>query len=348
MPAEPGATLRLRIDKQVLADNWRSLDRLSGVASAGAAVKANCYGLGVDACVPVLYAAGARDFFVAHWSEVAAVARHVPASSISVLHGPLTRDEAAYARETGARPVINSLHQAKLWLDSGGGACGLMVDTGMNRLGIRPEEAGDPLIAALSIDLLMSHLSSSDEDSPANERQLAAFHSVLPAIHHRRASIANSAGVSLGADYHFDLTRPGLSLYGGVPRTELAGTIKPVIQLEAAVIQRRIVRQGEAIGYNRTFTAPADMRVGIVSLGYADGFLRAWGERGSGFLYAEGQRLPLVGRVSMDMVAIDLSAAPEVKEGDFLSVPYDLPQASAATGLSQYELLTILGQRFGR
>jgi alanine racemase len=346
MPPSPPATLRLGIDAEALASNWRTLDRLSGRAVAGAAVKANCYGLGVDRCVPVLHTAGARDFFVAHWSEVEAVARHVPAASISVLHGPVTPEEAAYALACGARAVINSFHQAQLWLDAGGGLCHLMIDTGMNRLGIRPEEAGDPLIQALSVHTLMSHLSSADQDSAANAQQLAAFRAALPAVRHERASLANSAGLMLGSDYHFDVTRPGLALYGGIPCAELAAHIRPVARLEAAVIQRRHVRSGETIGYNGTFQAPRDMVVGIVSLGYADGFLRAWSGRGA--FEANGSLLPLLGRVSMDMTAVDLANAPDLKEGDFLTIPYDLPDASAATGLSQYELLTTLGQRFAR
>ena len=346
MPPSPPATLRLSIDAEALAGNWRALDRLSGHAATGAAVKANCYGLGVHRCVPVLHAAGARDFFVAHWSEVEDVARHVPAASISVLHGPVTLDEAAYAQTCGARPVINSLRQARLWLDAGGGTCDLMVDTGMNRLGIRPEEASDSLIQALTIDILMSHLSSADENAATNAEQLAGFRAILPMIRHQRASLANSAGLLLGSPYHFHLTRPGLALYGGIPRPELSTHIQPVVRLEAAIIERRHVRAGETIGYNGTYRAPAEMTVGIVSLGYADGFLRVWGQHGA--FEAAGTSLPLLGRVSMDMTAVDLTQAPHLREGEFVTVPYDLPSSAAATGLSQYELLTILGQRFAR
>ncbi|MCL4674425.1 MAG: alanine racemase, partial [Sphingomonadaceae bacterium] len=154
MPDLPPPSLRLRIDKQALAANWRALDRLSGTARAGAAVKADCYGLGVDSCVPVLREAGADRFFVAHWSEVPAVLRHVPPQQVSVLHGPVTAEDAAYARATGVRPVINSLYQARLWSDGGGGGCDLMVDTGINRLGIATSETGDPAITALQVDTL--------------------------------------------------------------------------------------------------------------------------------------------------------------------------------------------------
>ena len=179
-----------------------------------------------------------------------------------------------------------------------------------------------------------------------NPRQLAAFRGVLGAIPHRRASLANSAGIALGADYAFNLTRPGLALYGGVPRSELAAAIRPVAQVQAAILQTRALAAGESVGYNATFTAPTPMRVATVSMGYADGFLRA---RGPGNAFSHhGRRLPILGKVSMDMVVVDASAVPDLREGDWLDVPYSLPDASAATGLSQYELLTVLGKRFAR
>lgn len=346
MPDLPPPSLRLRIDEQALAANWRALDRLSGTARAGAAVKADCYGLGVDSCVPVLRDAGAGRFFVAHWSEVPAVLRHVPPEQVSVLHGPVTAADAAYARATGVRPVINSLHQARLWNESGGGLCDLMVDTGINRLGIAPGEIGDPAIMALGVDTLMSHLASADEDSPMNVRQLVQFRLACAQVPARARSFANSAGIALGPDYHADLTRPGLSLYGGVPCAALADDIRQVAFPQAAVIQHKHLRAGDTVGYNATFTAPHDMPVAVVSLGYADGFLRAWGGKGS--LRLGEATLPLLGKVSMDMVVVDASAAQALREGDWLDVPYSLPEASAATGLSQYELLTVLGKRFAR
>ena len=344
MVPQPPPTLRLTIDREALAANWRSLERLSGQARAGAAVKANCYGLGVDACVPILRDAGVRDYFVAHWSEVAEVLKHVPAKQISVLHGANSAEEAAYARATDVRPVINSLHQARVWSEAGGGPCHLMVDTGIHRLGIRPGEAGDPAIAALEIEVLMSHLSSADEDSPANAAQLSSLLAVRDKVRAKEVSLANSAGIGLGVDYAFDLTRPGLALYGGIPRPELADNIRQVAYLQAALIQVADLRAGESVGYNREFTASADMRVGTVSLGYADGFLRAWGGKGRA-LESQGRKLPTLGKVSMDMIVVDLAASPDLKVGDWLDVPYSLPDASAATGLSQYELLTILGRR---
>ena len=149
LPELPPSTLRLRLDAEALAHNWRALDRLSGQANAGAAVKADGYGLGVDNVVPVLRDAGARDFFVAHWSEAPAVLGHVDPACLAVLHGPLRAEDAQFARATGVRPVINSLLQAKLWVEAGGGPCDLMVDTGINRLGLPPAQIGDPLVAAL-------------------------------------------------------------------------------------------------------------------------------------------------------------------------------------------------------
>ena len=343
LPELPPPTLRLRLDGDALAANWRALDRLSGAAAAGAAVKADAYGLGVDNVVPVLREAGARDFFVAHWSEVPAVLRYAEPGSLSVLHGPLRAEDVQFAHSTGVTPVINSLHQAKLWLDGGGGRCHLMVDTGINRLGLPLADLGDPLAAALEIDILMSHLASADEDVAQNAEQLARFAQVtLPA---RRRSLANSAGIGLGAAYALDLTRPGLALYGGVPRPELA-EIRQVAHPQAAVLQLRELSPGDSVGYNAKFTADRPMHVATVSLGYADGFLRCW--TGKGALRHGDVALPLIGRVSMDLVVVDCSAAPDVREGDWLDVPYSLPEASGQCGLSQYELLTTLGKRFRR
>lgn len=343
-PLEPAPTLRLAFDADALAANWRVMDHLSGTARAGAAVKANAYGLGIDRAMPVLLAAGCRDFFVAHWSEVPAVLKHAPASSISVLHGPMRNQDARFALASGVRPVINSLDQARRWNDAGGGACELMVDTGMNRLGVGIADLADPAIAALDVNMLMSHLACADEDSAMNSAQQSVFASARPIVPHRSASLANSAGVALGDDYHFNVTRPGLSLYGGVPRPELAGRLMQVIAPEAAIIQIRTLPAGQSIGYGASFTAPHDMRVAIVSLGYADGYLRAWAGCGA-FGVEDGAELPVLGRVSMDMTAIDITAAPHLREGDWVRADYALARAAEISGLSQYELLTLIGPR---
>lgn len=341
----PPPTLRLRIDTEALAHNWRALDRMSRPGRAGAAIKADCYGLGIDRCLPVLREAGVRDFFVAHWQEVAPARRHVPPGQISVLHGPVTEAEAVYARATGVRPVINSLHQAQVWTASGGGPCDLMVDTGINRLGIASAESGDPAIAALDVQVLMSHLACADEpESAMNARQLAAFGAILPQVPHREASLANSAGIGHGADYAFDLTRPGLSLYGGVQHPVLEGVIRQVAAPQAALIAVRQLAAGDSVGYNATFTATEAMRAGVVSLGYADGILRFW--NGAAMMH-EGRRLPILGKVSMDMIVLDLTEAPDLAEGDWVELPYDLADAARQTPLGPYELLTVLGKRFG-
>lgn len=347
MPADPAnPTLRLAVDAEALAANWRALDRLSGDAAAGAAIKADAYGLGVQRCAPVLWQAGCRDFFVAHMAEAVEAAELVPAAHISVLHGLQDPADAALAVELGVKPVINSLRQARLWIEAGGGLCDLMVDTGMNRLGLALDEIGDPMLDALGIDVLISHLAAAEEDHPLNERQRRRWDEARGKVPHRRASLANSAGITLGAPYHGDLTRPGLALYGGVPCAALSGIIAQVARPEAQVLQVRDVSAGETIGYNATFTAPAPMRIGVVSLGYADGYLRCWS--GKGAMAWQGQHLPVVGRVSMDMAMIDLAAAPGLGEGDWVSAEYDLPAAAAISGLSQYELLTLLGRRFAR
>lgn len=345
-PEAPPAALRLVVDREALAANWRTLDRLSGEASAGAAVKANGYGLGAREVVAVLRDAGCRSFFVAHWAEAGEIADLVPPSSIAVLHGPLTAADAAYGRAIGVRPVINSLVQARLWLDTGGGPCDVMVDTGINRLGLPLGEIGDEAVRRLEVETLHSHLASADEDVPLNALQAQRWRDAGRAIAHRRASLANSAGIVLGTDYHGDLTRPGLSLYGGVQRPELAGTIRQVARPMAAIMQVRQLIAGDAVGYNGLFTAPGPMRVGTVSLGYGDGYLRCWTGRGS--MLHGGRRLRVLGRVSMDMIVVDLSEAPDLAEGDWVEADYSLPRASAATGLSQYELLTSLGRRFSR
>ncbi|HKT86082.1 MAG TPA: alanine racemase [Novosphingobium sp.] len=346
LPDLPEPPLRLTIDKDALKANWQALDRLSGKARAGAAVKADAYGLGARQAVPVLHKAGCRDFFVAHWGEAAELLDLVPASSMAVLHGLQSEADAAYAIAAGVRPVINSAAQARRWLEAGGGACDLMIDTGMNRLGVPMRQIGDEVFSRLEIDVLHSHLASAEEETPLNARQFGKWREAAAAIPHKRKSLANSAGIALGSDYHGDLTRPGISLYGGVPRADMAHLIRQVVNPEATIMQVRQVGPGETIGYNATFTATAPMRVGTISLGYADGYLRCWS--GKGLFRAAGHELPVLGRVSMDMTVIDLSNAPDLDEGDWVTADYALAEASAASGLSQYELLTVLGSRFRR
>ena len=340
------APLSLRIDTAALMANWRALNRLSGAAACGAAVKADGYGLGAARVATTLAAAGCRDFFVATWAEAAALPG-LPA--LSVLHGVREADMAV-ALTSRARPVLNSAAQVQRWREAGGGPCDVMVDTGMNRLGVSVAEVRDGLLDGLRIETLMSHLACADEDSPggkaANERQRAAFAGLAGATGARRLSLANSAGIALGEGYSFDLTRPGLALYGGVPRGELAGVVRQVVFPEAEILQRRRVPAGESVGYNATWTASADTEVAILNIGYADGYLRGFSNAGAAL--ADGARLPVIGRVSMDLVAIDVSATPALREGDRVVIDFALPAAAAASGMSQYELLTGLGARYDR
>ena len=334
------APLCLRLDAAALADNWRALDRLSEAAACGAAVKADGYGLGAAGVVRWLAEAGCRDFFVATWAEAVALPPGLP---LSVLHGVREADMAV-ALAAAARPVLNAAAQVARWKMAGGGPCDVMVDTGMNRLGVSVEEVGQGLLDGLAIDTLMSHLACADEDSPANERQREMFAALAGRTGARRLSLANSAGIALGAGYAFDLTRPGLALYGGVPRGELAGVVRQVVFPQADILQRRRVSAGESVGYNATWTAPVDSEVAILNIGYADGYWRGFSDTGAAL--AGETRLPVIGRVSMDLVAIDVSAAAWLTEGDRVDLDFALPAAAAAAGMSQYELLTGLGRRF--
>ena len=335
--------LRLRLDRAALAANWRWLAATAGTA-AGAAVKADGYGLGARAVTEVLAEAGCRDFFVATWDEAAQLGPLPDGCSLSVLHG-VGPDDVEAALASGARPVLNSAEQVARWKEiAPDRACDLMVDTGMNRLGLRPEEVG--VRGGIIVETVMSHLACADAEHPLNTLQLQHFREVVGSVEAKRYSLANSAGVCLGRDYAFDLVRPGLALYGGIPRAEAVGKIAQVAFPEAQVVQRRMVPAGESVGYGATFGATRDTEIAVLSLGYADGYWR--GFSGSGSATFAGARLPLVGRVSMDLVAIDCGAAPDLREGDWVGIDYDLPTASAASGMSQYELLTGLGGRFDR
>ncbi len=335
--------LRLRLDSDALQSNWRWLQRVSGTA-CGAAVKADGYGLGASDVVRLLGAAGCRDFFVSSWAEAEALGPLPDGATLSVLHG-VGPDDLAVALASAARPVLNTPAQIARWKEAAPGrACDVMVDTGMNRLGLRAEEVH--LLDGLVIDTLMSHLACADEDSAMNQVQRDRFAAVAATVTARRYSLANSAGICLGRDYSFGLVRPGIALYGGVPREEAVGHITQIAFPEAEIVQRRTVRAGETIGYGATWLASADTEAAIINIGYADGYLSCFAGKG-GASVGEA-RLPLIGRVSMDLVALDCSAAPELAEGEWVTMDYDLPTASTATGLSQYELLTGLSQRLER
>jgi alanine racemase len=335
--------LRLIIDSTALVQNWRALADHAGVP-AGAAIKADAYGLGAREALRTLYDAGCRDFFVAIWAEVEALGSIPSDAALSVLHGVGAKDVQAALNST-ARPVLNTAEQVSRWKQAAPHrTCDVMMDTGMNRLGLRPEEVA--VLDGLSIETLHTHLACADEDHELNGRQLQRFREVASSVPAKRYSMANSAGIFLGRDYSFDLVRPGLALYGGIPRPEAQTTICQVAHVEAQVVQRRTIRAGESCGYGATFVAGTDTEAAILNIGYADGYLRGFSSKGAAFVgeYA----LPVLGRVSMDLIAVGCDAAPELREGEWVEIDYDLPTAAEASGLSQYELLTSLGSRFER
>jgi len=334
--------LRLTVEKAAIQSNWRWLAERSGVA-AGAAVKADGYGLGARETVEALIEVGCRDFFVSTWAEAEALGNLPESVGLVVLHGVGPDDATALG--SGARPCLNTGEQVARWKElAPDRPCDVMIDTGMNRLGLRPTEIG--LVEGLAIDTLHSHLACADEDSAMNGMQLERFRAVVSAVPARRYSLANSAGICLGRDYSFDLVRPGLSLYGGIPRPEAEGSIRQVARVEAQIVQRRTIPAGESCGYGATFIAHEDAETAILNIGYADGYLRGCSSHGSAF--AGEYALPVLGRVSMDLIAVGVDAAPGLREGEWVEIDYDLPSASKQSGLSQYELLTTLGSRFER
>jgi len=335
--------LRLTIDRSAIQSNWRWLAEHAGVP-AGAAVKADGYGLGARQATDALIEAGCRDFFVSTWAEAAELGQLPEGIDLIVLHG-VGPDDADAALASPARPCLNTAEQVARWKQvAPDRACDVMVDTGINRLGLRPTEID--LLDGLAIVTLHSHLACADEDSPLNAMQLERFRAVASAVSAKRYSFANSAGICLGRDYSFDLVRPGLALYGGVPRVEAEGNIRQVARVEAQIVQRRTIPAAESCGYGATFVAKEDTEAAILNIGYADGYLRGFSSHGSAF---SGEfALPVLGRVSMDLVAVGCDAAPGLKEGEWVEIDYDLPSASKQSGLSQYELLTTLGSRFER
>ena len=341
--ASPTANLRLTIDRAALGANWRWFARASGDAACGAAVKADGYGLGAAAVVATLLEAGCRDFFVASWAEAAALGPLPDGARLAVLHG-VQDGEMDVALASTAVPVLSTPAQVERWRAAAPGrSCDVMIDTGMNRLGLAPDEVG--LLAGLAVDTVHSHLACADTPGhPLNARQLAAFRAVAAAVPARRYALANSAGVALGRDYAFGLTRPGLGLYGGVPHPGMTGIV-PVARPQARVVQVRTVAAGDSVGYGATWSSPQPTRVAVLNIGYADGYFRGFSDRGTA-RFGE-HACPVIGRVSMDLLAVAIADA-AVDEGDWLDIDFDLPTAAALSGLSQYELLTGLGHRYQR
>ena len=343
------SALRLILDGDALVSNWHWLAHKSGGGAAcGAAVKADAYGLGAREAVKRLAAAGCRDFFVATWAEAEALMPWPADLNLSVLHGVGEEDMAA-ALASPARPVLNSRAQVERWKQAAPARpCDVMVDTGMNRLGLTVREARSGLLDGLALQTLMSHLACADEPAhEMNERQLGIFRSLRREVSAARYSLANSAGICLGSKYAFGLTRPGLALYGGIPvpgDAEQEAGLKPVARIEARVLQVREVPAGQSVGYGATFVAGQDMRAAILNIGYADGYLRPLA--GTGHALAGDVRCPILGRISMDLMAVALPPGADAGEGDWLQIDFRLPELAGT--LSQYELLTALGRRYRR
>jgi alanine racemase len=335
-PFQP--TARLTLHQGALASNYRQLAQASGTAACGAAVKANAYGLGVAAVLPVLLAAGCRTFFVANLAEALELRALAREAEIVLLHG-VGPSEMSAARAASILPTINTPAQARDWRATGA-PCAVMIDSGINRLGLGPDQLA--ALDGLALTLVMSHLACADDPAhPANAAQLALFNSLAPKG--VRRSLANSCGITLGAEYHFDLTRPGIGLYGGLATTQT------VITAEACLLQKRLIPAGQSVGYGATWRAARDTVVATIGLGYGDGYLRSFSNQG--VAHWQGMALPVIGRVSMDMVTLDISAAPQLDVGDWVELigpQMSLRQASAKSGLSEYELLTSLGPRYQR
>lgn len=332
--------LALQLSRRALISNYRALGRRAGCA-AGAAIKADAYGLGVMKVASALLDEGCRDFFVSTWSEAADLT-FLPEGALSVLHGLAAEDRP----RVGVRPILVTPEQVARWKEGSWAdqPCDVMVDTGMNRLGLSVGELS--CLDDLQVHTLHSHLACADEDQPLNQQQLTRFQALRTLVPAKRYSLANSAGIYLGQQYSFDLVRPGLALYGGIPRSEARVEIRQVAVLAARVIQIRQVSAGESVGYNATFTATADLRLAVINIGYADGYRRAFSSLGSARF--AGIPLPVLGRVSMDLVTLDATNVADLREGDCVTLDFDLEYAATQTGISQYELLTGLGRRFER
>jgi alanine racemase len=357
------AGARLTIDLAALAANWSLLARHADTAEAAAVLKADAYGIGLEPAARALSGVGCRTFFVALPGEGVRLRQVLPDAAIYVLAGLIPGSAGAFA-ENALRPVLNSWPEIEEWaaLRERGlreGAA-IHVDTGMNRLGLSLHEAvalaRDPaLLTALAPSLIMSHLACSDTpEHPQNLRQLALFREIRHQFPEIPASLANSAGVFLGEEYHFDLIRPGIALYGVGPVAGVENPMRPVVTAEARVLAIREAEAGETVGYGATETLKRQSRIAILAAGYADGYHRLAGssdERKGAHVMIRGEMAPLVGRVSMDLMAADVTDLPRVVRGDWAelfgpNVPID--DVAARAGTIGYELLTGLGRRYAR
>lgn len=351
----------LTIDVGALARNWQAANEASGSATASAVVKADGYGLGVVPVVEALSQAGCGTFFVALASEGVAIRRALPDVDIYVLNGTMKNTMASMV-EANLIPVLNDLTQISLWKgqsDQVGRTlpAALMLDTGMSRLGLDEDQVSSvgsapDALGNLDLKLVMSHLACADDAaSDMNARQRTLFDALRSQLPDAPASLANSAGIFLGSDYHYDVTRPGICLYGASPFVAAPAPFDPVVTAMAEIIQVRDVKAGETIGYGATYKAAKAMRTATIAAGYADGIFRTAGN--SAMAAINGTLVPYVGRVSMDLIALDISALDRasVTAGDLVELlgstvsVDDLAQAAGTIG---YEVLTSLGSRYER
>jgi alanine racemase len=364
MPARAGAVLTIDLD--AAAANYRRLCRELGGAACAAVLKANAYGLGMDRLAPVFAAAGAPGFFVATIDEGLRLRTILdeagfPERTIHVLNGPLPGSERDLI---AARliPALNSLGDLELWAAAGHERgirlpAALHVDTGMSRLGLPDDElarlaAAPERLEDIQLQLILSHLAcAEDPDDPENAVQLARFRAALGKLATAPASLANSAGIFLGGDYHFDLARPGVALYGVNPTPARPNPMERVITLQARVLQIRQIDAHRGVGYGATFRAAGPTRIATIAAGYADGYLRHLSNRGR--VAIGGHLAPVVGRVSMDSITVDVTALPHdaVKPGDFVELigdSHDQDALAEEAGTIGYEILTALGARYHR
>jgi alanine racemase len=349
----------LSVDLGALTDNYRRLRREAAGSEVAGVVKADGYGLGAPEVAGALGDAGARSFFVAHPEEGIELRRHLPDAAIYVLHGlPAGSEEPVQA--AGLIPVLN--HPGELARYAGiAEKCGrrlpaaLQIDTGMCRLGFSRDEIEGldrAQLDGLDLVLVMSHLACAEEPAnPLNERQRQRFEEARRMLPPARASLANSSGIFLGAAFRLDLCRPGVALYGVNPTPDRANPMAPVITLEAPVLQVRELREPGTVGYGATYATRAGARIATVPVGYADGYSRSASNRASARI--AGQSVPIVGRVSMDLITLDVSAlsADAVCPGtavELIGGPDGVDQLAAAAGTIGYEVLTRLGRRFAR
>jgi alanine racemase len=356
----------LSIDLGALAANWRLLKDLAGTPRCGAAVKGNGYGLGIEPVAQTLWSAGCRDFFVARPMEGGELRSLLPEAEIYVLDG-LFDGQAEYYAVNRLIPGLISLDEARQWAAFGRVfghrlPCAIHIDTGINRLGFSFSEF-EALLAerrtheALDIRLVMSHLACADEpDHPLNAKQRDAFRYVRQKLPGVSASLANSSGMFLGRDYLHDLPRPGIALYGGNPTPGKPNPMQPVAHLEGAIMQLRDVKEGETVGYSATWKAERASRIAVLGAGYKDGVPRALscGNREGGpRVWLAGHYCPIIGRISMDMMAIDVTDVPEAlaqrgSRAELLGRHVPIDEAAAHAGTISYELLTRLGSRYAR